>query len=286
MSFLFDTDLDALNAHYNRQGEPGKVDAAAERIKAGIRINTGTSTPECSDPEALYAQINAMNQSIAATQTMVDQFKEAEAELGRINFLIDTIRRKAREVVEDADCDTATARCDQAEIRSALRAIDRIAEGLCSYRKVWWAGSDVVDSHTSQNAMGPDFCSENSVSLSLPDLSTHSLGMTSAPGHTLANIDVMSAAGANRALRILNAASATVDSCWEQLCAFRREVLQPACNSMSVKVSNLAASLARTEQAEAAQESLQAVITPKATETKSADVYSAHKLPAPFLQML
>ena len=285
MRFLFDTDLDALNAQYNSPGDVQGENALLERLKAGIRIIKITEAAD-SGTDTLHAQIEAMNQSIASTQTMIDQFKDAEDEIGSINYLIDNIRSRVREVVEDGDCDPLVAQEDQADIRIALRAIDQIAQGLQSHRKVWWTGSPAAQSEENANDTATAACVENSVSLSLPDLNTHTLGLTALPGHTLANIDVTSASNASRALCILNAASATVDSCWEQLRAFRRIVLQPACDAMSIQVGNVTASSTALRDADEAQEEVETTPGITSEHTGGTGIYSANKLPAPFAQLL
>ncbi len=128
MSLRINTNVTAVNALRNLQQTSEAVTTSIERLSSGLRINRAADDPAgLIISESLRAQIGGITQAISNSQDAINLVKTAEGGLQEINSLLVSIRQLAVHAANTGVNDATAIEADQAQIKSALDSIDRIA---------------------------------------------------------------------------------------------------------------------------------------------------------------
>src|SRR6266550_4326821 len=128
MSLRINTNVTALNALRNLDQTSSQVSSSIERLSSGLRINSASDDPAgLIISEGLRSQIDGLNQAISNAQDASNLIKTAEGGLTEVNSLLRSVRQLAVHASNTGVNDATAVQADQAQIKSALESIDRIA---------------------------------------------------------------------------------------------------------------------------------------------------------------
>ena len=182
---------------------------------------------------------------------------------------------------------TATFSGGRASTDSGLRLTDTDGNSI-----LLTGAGNVVASYTagaaSSNAstfqIGPNL--GQTASISLPNIYASNLGTTSAPGTTLATIDVTTATGAAVAIAVATEASNQVTQYAAQLGGFQKNVLDASSNVLQVTAANLNASISSITDTNIAEESTNLSNLQTIQQAGIAVLRSAISTPSLYLKLL
>ncbi len=126
----------------------------------------------------------------------------------------------------------------------------------------------------------------DTVSQSLPNVTTANLATTSFPGASLANIDVTTAAGANNAVILAKEAFNQIAQYSAQLGSFQTNVLQSNSNTLQITAQNLTASIATITDADIAAETTKLTQLQTIQQAGISVLRSAISTPSLYLKLL
>ncbi len=153
MSLAINTNVSALTALYNlNQTEPA-LQTAIQRLSSGLRINSAADDPAgLIISDHLQSQIGGLNQAINNAQNGANLIKTAEAALGQVSSLLDSINQLAVNAANTGVNDTNMVQADQSQIQSAIQSIDSIATQTQFADKNLLDGTSGVTSNVTNTA--------------------------------------------------------------------------------------------------------------------------------------
>jgi len=125
-----------------------------------------------------------------------------------------------------------------------------------------------------------------SVTFAMPDVQTRNLGKLAVPGSSLADLDVTTTAGANRAIQILDDAINQVASTRGELGSFQKNVLETNSRTLSVANENITAAESTVRDADVASEMTQYTKFQILQQTGTAVLAQANQIPNQVLKLL
>lgn len=128
MSLRINHNTGALNAWRHLQNNDFMMNRSLERLSSGLRINSASDDPAgLSISEKLRAQVGSLNQAVANSEQAITMINTAEAAMNEIHNLLTTMRQLAIHAANEGVNDEGALTADQAQIRSSLDTISRIA---------------------------------------------------------------------------------------------------------------------------------------------------------------
>lgn len=238
MSLRINLNTAALNAHRQLQSTDNALAASIEKLSSGYRINRAADDPAgLAISENLRAQVSGLGQAIANSSDAVNLIKTAEGALAEVHNLLRTMRNLALHAANTGANDTIAIDADQAQIDSALAALDRISTNTQFGTKVLLDGSaTALDFQIGAN-------SGQTTTVAIDSVASVDLGVDL--------IDV--AADAAGAITLLDTAISTVSTMRAGLGATQRD-LESNISSLSVAKENIAASESSIRDADMAAE--------------------------------
>ncbi len=129
MSLRINLNSAALQSSRVLRSNDDMVTRSIERLSSGYKINRAADNPAgLAISEALRAQIGGLKQAISNTQDAVNMVKTAEGALTEVHSLLRSMRDLAVHALNTGAVDATQLAADQAQIRSAIEALNRIAE--------------------------------------------------------------------------------------------------------------------------------------------------------------
>jgi flagellin len=152
MSLRINLNDAALMAHRRLTQTDSAVSKAIERLSSGFRVNTAADDPAgLAISENLRAQLGGIQQAIRNSQDAINMVKTAEGALTEVHTLLRSMRDLAVHASNVGANNPTTLAADQAQIRSALESINRIASTTAFGTKKLLDGSSGVTG-TSTNS--------------------------------------------------------------------------------------------------------------------------------------
>jgi len=228
----------ALNAHRQLQGTDSALSTSIERLSSGFRINRAADDPAgLAISENLRAQVSGLGQAIANSNDAVNMVRTAEGALSEVHTLLRTMRNLALHAANTGANDATAIDADQAQITSALAALDRIATNTQFGTKVLLDGTATgLEFQVGANA-------NQTTSVDIDSVKAADLGVNS--------IDVSTDAQA--AIGLIDTAINTVSTLRSELGATQRD-LESNIASLGVAKENIAASESSIRDADMAAE--------------------------------
>lgn len=159
MSLRINTNVPALNAARILGNTENSLSGSIGRLSSGLRINTAADDPAgLIVSENLRAQIRGLDQAIRNSQDAINMSRTAEAALDEVQTLLRNVRGLAVQSANTAVVDADQLEANQAQIRSTIQSIDRIA-GQTSFgnRKLLNGAAGAVASITQTNLVNSLF---------------------------------------------------------------------------------------------------------------------------------
>lgn len=241
MSLRINLNTAALNAHRQLQSTDNALASSIEKLSSGYRINRAADDPAgLAISENLRAQVAGLGQAISNSSDAVNLIKTAEGALAEVHNLLRTMRNLALHANNDTSDVTAKA-ADQAQITSALAALDRIATNT-QFGTIVLLNGDGLGAPLSLNfQIGANSGQTTSVSIDAVDSTALGIDL----------IDVTT--GADAAITLIDTAVGTVSTMRASLGATQQD-LQSNISSLSVAKENIAASESSIRDADMAAE--------------------------------
>jgi flagellin len=128
MSLRINLNSAAMTAHRQLAATDSAVGKSIERLSSGYKINSAGDDPAgLVISEKLRAQVGGLNQAIKNAGDAVNMVKTAEGALGEVNRLLSTMRDLAVHAANTGVNDNASLAADQAQVKSAIDSINKIA---------------------------------------------------------------------------------------------------------------------------------------------------------------
>jgi flagellin len=128
MSLRINHNTGALNAWRHLTKNDFMMNRSLERLSSGLRINSASDDPAgLSISEKLRAQVASLNQAVENSEQAITMINTAEAAMNEIHNLLTTMRELAIHAANEGVNDEEALNADQAQIRSSLDTISRIA---------------------------------------------------------------------------------------------------------------------------------------------------------------
>jgi len=238
MALRINLNTAALNAHRQLQGTDQALGASIEKLSSGFRINRAADDPAgLAISENLRAQVAGLGQAISNSGDAVNMIRTAEGALSEVHTLLRTMRNLALHAANTGSNDDTAINADQAQIDSALSALDRIANNTQFGTKKLLDGT----------AVGLEF----QIGANAGQTTTLDIDSVLAADLSINSIDVSSDAQA--AITALDGAISTVSTLRATLGASQRD-LESNIGSLGVAKENIAASESSIRDADMALE--------------------------------
>lgn len=128
MSLRINLNSAALNAHRQLQATDNQMASSIEKLSSGYRINRSADDPAgLVISENLRSQVSGLGQAISNSQDAINMVKTAEGALTEVHSLLRTMRDLAVHASNVGMNDSKALEADQAQISSAITALNRIA---------------------------------------------------------------------------------------------------------------------------------------------------------------
>jgi flagellin len=129
MSLRINHNAGALNAWRHLTNNDFKMNKTLERLSSGLRINSASDDPAgLSISEKLRAQVASLNQAVENSEQAGSMINTAEAAMNEIHNLLTSMRELAIHAANEGVNDADALEADQAQVRSSLDTISRIAQ--------------------------------------------------------------------------------------------------------------------------------------------------------------
>lgn len=129
MSFRINNNIPAMTALRNLGMTGAQMQGSIERLSSGLRINSAADDPAgLIISEGMRSQIAGLDGAIKNSQDAVNMAKTAEGALDEIQTLLRNMRGLAVGSANSGVVDAAVLQANQAQIRSTIQSIDRIAQ--------------------------------------------------------------------------------------------------------------------------------------------------------------
>ena len=151
MSLRVNQNIGAVNVHRNLQATDNAVSKSIEKLSSGFRINRAADDPAgLALSEYLRAQVDGLGQALSNSSDAINMIKTAEGALTEVNTLLRSMRDLALHASNVGVNNSETAGADQAQIKSAIESLSRIASTTQFAGKLLLNGTSGV-SGTSTN---------------------------------------------------------------------------------------------------------------------------------------
>ena len=148
MSTRISTNLDSLRGLLSLQKSNALQSQALQRLSTGTQINSAADNPVgLIQSNTLGLQISAINQSITNSNLANNVLGTADAALSQVDTLLTQIRGLVQQGVNSGAQSQSQVTADQAQIDSALSAINRISANTN------FAGQNLLDGSKSFNTV-------------------------------------------------------------------------------------------------------------------------------------
>lgn len=128
MSLRINLNAAAQLSHRVLAQNDSNLSKSIERLSTGYKINQAADSPAgLAISESLRAQISGLNQAVSNTQDAVNMVKTAEGALTEVHNLLRSMRTLAVHALNTGAVDSTQAAADQAQITSAIDALNRIS---------------------------------------------------------------------------------------------------------------------------------------------------------------
>lgn len=129
MSLRINHNQGSLNAWRHLTNNDFMMNRTLERLSSGLKINSASDDPAgLSISEKLRAQVGSLNQAVENSEQAISMINTAEAAMNEIHNLLTTMRELAIHAANEGVNDSDALEADQAQIRSSLDTISRIAD--------------------------------------------------------------------------------------------------------------------------------------------------------------
>ncbi len=129
MSLRVNHNTGALNAWRHLTNNDFMMNKSLERLSSGLRINSASDDPAgLSISEKLRSQVASLNQAVSNSEQAMTMINTAESAMNEIHNLLTTMRELAVHAANEGVNDETALEADQAQIRSSLDTITRIAQ--------------------------------------------------------------------------------------------------------------------------------------------------------------
>ena len=240
MSLRINLNTAALNAHRNLQSTDQALGTSIERLSSGFRINRAADDPAgLAISENLRAQVTGLGQAISNSSDAVNMIKTAEGALSEVHTLLRTMRNLALHAANTGTNDDVALDADQAQVVSAISALDRISANTQFGTKVLLDGTATgLEFQIGANA-GQVTC------VDIDSVAATDLGVDS--------IDLSAGGDAQAAIGAIDAAISLVSTLRATLGASQRD-LESNINTLGVAKENISASESSIRDADMAAE--------------------------------
>lgn len=158
MSLRINTNVQALNALRNLKGTMGELGTSITRLSTGLRINTAADDPAgLIISEGMRAQLKGIEQAVRNSQDAINMTKTAEGALDEVQRLLRNIRGLAVHSANTAVVDSAQLQANQAQVRSTIQSINRIAE------QTQWGSKKLLDGTAGVSASVTNIANVSSI---------------------------------------------------------------------------------------------------------------------------
>ena len=128
MGLRINNNIEALNAQRSLQKSNSALTKSLQKLSSGYRINVAADDPAgLVISEALRAQLSGLKQAVENSQNAANMIGTVEGSLIEMNDILKSMRQLAVHAANTGTADTNQIAADQAQVDSALRTIDRIA---------------------------------------------------------------------------------------------------------------------------------------------------------------
>lgn len=129
MSLKINHNQGSLNAWRHLTNNDFMMNRTLERLSSGLKINSASDDPAgLSISEKLRAQVVSLNQAVENSEQASSMINTAEAAMNEIHNLLTSMRELAVHAANEGVNDSDALEADQAQIRSSLDTISRIAD--------------------------------------------------------------------------------------------------------------------------------------------------------------
>jgi len=148
MSTRINTNLDSLRGLLNLQKSNALQSQALQRLSTGTQINSAADNPSgLIESNSLALQISAINSSIGNSNLANNVIGTADAALAQVDSLLNEIRGLVQQGVNSGALSQAQIQANQAQVDSALSAINRISSNT------QFAGNNLLDGSKGFNTV-------------------------------------------------------------------------------------------------------------------------------------
>ncbi len=153
MALRVNQNIGALNVHRNLQATDNSVSKSIEKLSSGLRINRAADDPAgLALSEYLRTQVDGLGQALSNSSDAISMIKTAEGALTEVNALLRSMRDLAIHASNTGANNVEAAAADQAQIKSAVDSLERIATTTQWAGKLLLSGAAGV-SGTSTNSL-------------------------------------------------------------------------------------------------------------------------------------
>ena len=226
MGLSVNTNMGSLTAQANLSKSSNRLNESMERLSTGLKINKAAdSAAGLVISELQKKEINGLAGAISSIERGVNLVQTAESALGEVNELLLKIRTISVDSANAATNDTASLAANQAEVTKLLESITRISD------TTKFGTKNLLDGTFSAQQFQLGAFSGENTSLSVADTDATALAINA--------IDVTTAAGANTALTLVDAAIGTVATARGTLGAFQAGTLEATKNNNISQLTNM-----------------------------------------------
>jgi flagellin len=243
------TNVAAINAHRNLSYNNTQMGKTMEKLSSGYRINRAADDAAgLAISEKMRFQINGLNQAMRNAQDGISLIQTAEGALTEVHAMLQRMNvlanQAANGIYEESDRQKL-----QDEIDQLISEINNIAQNTkFNGISLLAVSGGATNSVTFQIGV----YANNTISVTLEDLTAESLGLISSGG---SNISIVGIDGTN-ARAVISKIEQAIQQVSKQRAAFGavQNRLEHTINNLGVNVENLSASESRIRDADMAKE--------------------------------
>jgi flagellin len=265
MSLRLNHNIASLNSWRNLLDTDRHLSKSMERLSSGYKINKAADDPAgLAISQKMRTQIAGLEQAVSNSEHAIAMIQTVEGALTEIHNLLIDIRRLAVHAANLAVNDNVMLAADQAQIKEAINTIDRIATSsqfgsnkvLNGYFSgptgfilsvVYSGDPNIPNTYVSIPTTSPPDSAifqvgadaDQVVSIAIQAATANMLGGGSL---YLSNINVMTAVGANDAIRTVSLAGTAISNLRAKLGAFQSYTLEVNLSQLRISTENMTAS--------------------------------------------
>lgn len=147
LSLRINSNVQALNALRNLSQTETEMSGSISRLSTGLRITTASDDPAgLVISEGMRSQLKGIDQAIRNSQDAINMAKTVEGALEEVQRLLRDMRGLAVHSANTAVVDAAVLQANQAQIRSTIQSINRIADSTA------WGQKKLLDGTAGASA--------------------------------------------------------------------------------------------------------------------------------------